>query len=121
MQRYLAAAGVAARRKAEELITAGRVTVNGEVVRVLGTKVDPERDEVQVDGEAVVAHDRAVDAHAPGGDQLLDVAAGADAGVGQVLVQAFLHTVILSGWPAEQGGSVRSAPIYRGVRPRRPR
>ena len=41
LQRYLAAAGVAARRKAEELITAGRVKVNGEVVRVLGTKVDP--------------------------------------------------------------------------------
>ena len=40
LQRYLAAAGVAARRKAEELITAGRVTVNGEVVTVLGTKVD---------------------------------------------------------------------------------
>src|SRR5689334_5764460 len=57
LQRYLAAAGVAARRKAEELITAGRVMVNGEVVRVLGTKIDPERDEVQVDGEAVVAHD----------------------------------------------------------------
>jgi pseudouridine synthase len=57
LQRYLAAAGVAARRKAEELITAGRVMVNGEVVRVLGTKVDPDRDEVQVDGEAVVALD----------------------------------------------------------------
>ncbi|HEU0036928.1 MAG TPA: pseudouridine synthase [Kofleriaceae bacterium] len=57
LQRYLAAAGVAARRKAEDLITAGRVKVNGEVVRVLGTKVDPDRDEVEVDGEAVVALD----------------------------------------------------------------
>ena len=57
LQRYLAAAGVAARRKAEDLITAGRVTVNGAVVRVLGTKVDPERDAVEVDGEAVVALD----------------------------------------------------------------
>ena len=57
LQRYLAAAGVAARRKAEDLITAGRVTVNGEVVTVLGTKVDPDRDEVTVDGEAVVPLD----------------------------------------------------------------
>src|SRR5688572_17495282 len=53
LQRYLAAAGVAARRKAEDLITGGRVTVNGEVVTTLGTKVDPEHDKVQVDGEAV--------------------------------------------------------------------
>jgi len=55
LQRYLATAGIAARRKAEELITAGRVTVNGAVVTVLGSKVDPERDAVEVDGEAVVA------------------------------------------------------------------
>jgi 23S rRNA pseudouridine2605 synthase len=55
LQRYLATAGIAARRKAEELITAGRVTVNGAVVTVLGSKVDPERDSVEVDGEAVVA------------------------------------------------------------------
>src|SRR5512140_3327152 len=58
LQRFLAAAGVAARRKAEELITAGRVTVNGEVVRVLGTKIDPEHDSVLVDGEAVAALDK---------------------------------------------------------------
>src|SRR4029078_1943674 len=57
LQRYLAAAGVAARRKAEDLITSGRVTVNGAVARVLGTKIDPERDQVTVDGEAVVALD----------------------------------------------------------------
>jgi 23S rRNA pseudouridine2605 synthase len=58
LQRYLATGGVAARRKAEELIVAGRVTVNGAVVTVLGTKVDPDRDTVLVDGEAVVALDR---------------------------------------------------------------
>lgn len=57
LQRYLAAAGVAARRKAEDLITAGRVTVNGKVVTTLGTKVDPDRDQVTVDGEAVVPLD----------------------------------------------------------------
>src|SRR6478752_5289006 len=55
LQRYLAAAGVAARRKAEELITAGRVTVNGAVVTVLGTKIDPDNDSVMVDGEGVAA------------------------------------------------------------------
>src|SRR5450432_332076 len=55
LQRFLAAAGVAARRKAEELITAGRVMVNGKVADVLGTKIDPEHDSVQVDGEAVMA------------------------------------------------------------------
>src|SRR5205807_7879740 len=49
--------GVAARRKAEDMITAGRVTVNGKIVRVLGTKVDPDHDSVQVDGEAVMAKD----------------------------------------------------------------
>src|SRR3954470_2811275 len=57
LQRYLAAAGVAARRKAEELITAGRVTVNGKPVTVLGSKIDPENDAVAVDGEAVAALD----------------------------------------------------------------
>src|SRR5512140_2147384 len=57
LQRYLATAGVAARRKAEELIVAGRVKVNGKVVTVLGTKIDPDQDSVLVDGEAVVALD----------------------------------------------------------------
>ena len=57
LQRYLATAGVAARRKAEELIVEGRVKVNGKVVTVLGTKVDPDNDSVLVDGEAVAALD----------------------------------------------------------------
>ncbi|HEY3318194.1 MAG TPA: pseudouridine synthase [Coriobacteriia bacterium] len=50
LQKVMARAGVASRRHSEELITAGRVTVNGEVVGSLGTKVDPERDRVAVDG-----------------------------------------------------------------------
>ncbi|HEV7555543.1 MAG TPA: pseudouridine synthase, partial [Kofleriaceae bacterium] len=58
LQRFLAAGGVAARRKAEDMITAGRVTVNGVVVRELGTKVDPDNDDVLLDGEAVVVLDR---------------------------------------------------------------
>jgi 23S rRNA pseudouridine2605 synthase len=57
LQRYLSRAGVAARRKAEELIVAGRVTVNGEVVTQLGTKVDPVNDRVTVDGQAVHPQD----------------------------------------------------------------
>ncbi len=46
LQKFLAAAGVASRRKAEELIVAGRVKVNDAVVKELGTKVDPEREPI---------------------------------------------------------------------------
>ncbi len=46
----MADSGLASRRKAEEMIVQGRVTVNGRVVRELGTKIDPERDHVKVDG-----------------------------------------------------------------------
>lgn len=53
LQKFLASAGVASRRKAEELIEAGQVSVNGRVVRELGTKVDPSVDEVRVRGEMV--------------------------------------------------------------------
>lgn len=52
MQKVLAAAGVASRRASEELIAAGRVTVNGRIAE-LGTRVDPSRDVVQVDGVGV--------------------------------------------------------------------
>lgn len=53
LQKYLAHAGVASRRKCEELIAAGRVRVNGETVTVLGTQVDPQRDRVEVDGRLI--------------------------------------------------------------------
>lgn len=53
LQKYLAHAGVASRRHAEELIAAGAVTVNGQVVRELGTRVDPAADEVRVRGRVV--------------------------------------------------------------------
>jgi len=53
LQKVIAQAGVASRRKAEELITAGRVTVNGRVVQRLGSRVDPERDRVAVDGRVI--------------------------------------------------------------------
>jgi 23S rRNA pseudouridine2605 synthase len=54
IQRALARAGVASRRGAEELIAAGRVTVNGQTARI-GQSVDPERDTIAVDGRAVGA------------------------------------------------------------------
>ncbi|MBE6469526.1 MAG: rRNA pseudouridine synthase [Coriobacteriaceae bacterium] len=60
LQRFLARAGVASRRGSEDLMTAGRVRVNGEVASELGTKVDPARDEVTVDGRAVRLADGAV-------------------------------------------------------------
>lgn len=50
LQKYLSAAGIASRRQAETLIVAGRVTVNGVPATELGTKVDPKRDKVDVDG-----------------------------------------------------------------------
>lgn len=53
LQKYLSRAGVASRRAAEALIVSGRVRVNGQVVTELGVKVDPERDEVAVDGRRV--------------------------------------------------------------------
>jgi pseudouridine synthase len=48
LQKFLADAGVCSRRKAEPLIKAGQVLVNGEAVRELGTKVDPEKDHIQI-------------------------------------------------------------------------
>lgn len=53
LQKFLSQAGVASRRHAEDLIRAGRVSVNGTVVRELGTRVDPERDAVAVDGSRI--------------------------------------------------------------------
>ncbi len=53
LQKIVARAGLASRRKAEELILAGRVTVNGAVVDRLGSKADPDRDYVKVDGRLV--------------------------------------------------------------------
>lgn len=53
LQRFLARAGVASRRGSEDLMTAGRVTVNGEVATELGTKVDVDCDHIEVDGMPV--------------------------------------------------------------------
>lgn len=51
LNRYIANAGICSRRKADELIEAGVITVNGEVVAELGSKVDPAKDEVRYNGE----------------------------------------------------------------------
>ena len=57
LQKILAHAGVASRRAAEALITAGRVRVNGHVVTELGAKADPRSDKVEVDGKRLVAEE----------------------------------------------------------------
>jgi 23S rRNA pseudouridine2605 synthase len=53
LQKIMAAAGIGSRRKCEELITAGRVQVNGRVVATLGVKADPARDRILVDGKVL--------------------------------------------------------------------
>ena len=58
LQKILATAGVASRRKAEELILAGRVQVNGQIVAELGTRHDPERDHIKVDGKLLRGPER---------------------------------------------------------------
>ncbi len=58
LQKIMAQAGVASRRKCEEYIVAGRVKVNGKVVRELGTKVRPDVDLIEVDGQLVIAQKR---------------------------------------------------------------
>jgi 23S rRNA pseudouridine2605 synthase len=57
LQKILARGGIASRRATEEIITSGRVRVNGRVVTELGTKADPRADKVELDGKRVVAED----------------------------------------------------------------
>ena len=58
LQKILAAAGVASRRKAEEMIEQGRVQLNGKVVTALGTKADAGRDHIRVDGKLLHGAER---------------------------------------------------------------
>ncbi|HTQ62064.1 MAG TPA: pseudouridine synthase [Candidatus Solibacter sp.] len=60
MQKIMAACGIVSRRKAEEIIAAGRVTLNGEVVREQGTKADPQSDVICVDGDPIGKQEKTV-------------------------------------------------------------
>jgi 23S rRNA pseudouridine2605 synthase/23S rRNA pseudouridine2604 synthase len=55
IQKYLSAAGICSRRKAESYIRSGRIRLNGKTLRVLGTKIDPDRDRIEVDGRPIAA------------------------------------------------------------------
>jgi 23S rRNA pseudouridine2605 synthase len=58
LNKYLAEAGVDSRRKVEDLILSGRVTINGKVTTDLATTVDPSSDEIRLDGDRVVIGNR---------------------------------------------------------------
>src|SRR5260370_42598705 len=58
LQKIMAACGIASRRKAEEIIAAGSVTLNGKVVVEQGTKADPDRDVICVDGKPLKKRER---------------------------------------------------------------
>jgi 23S rRNA pseudouridine2605 synthase len=53
LQKLISAAGVASRRHAEDLIAAGKVTVNGQVIKELGSKADPDKDHIKVNGKLI--------------------------------------------------------------------
>ena len=53
LQKLIAAAGISSRRHAEDLITAGNVTVNGKLITELGAKADPDRDHIKVKGKLI--------------------------------------------------------------------
>jgi 23S rRNA pseudouridine2605 synthase len=53
LQKLISAAGIASRRHAEDLITSGKVTINGKLVTELGTKADPDKDHVKVNGKLI--------------------------------------------------------------------
>ena len=53
LQKYLAEAGIASRRKAEELIQQGKIKVNNKRVTELGTKINPSKDKIEYEGKRV--------------------------------------------------------------------
>ncbi len=60
LQKYLAEAGIASRRKAEELIQQGKVKVNNVIVTELGTKINPEKDKIEYEGKIITREDEKV-------------------------------------------------------------
>lgn len=53
LQKYLANQGIGSRRKCEQYILEGKVTVNGKTIKELGTKINPEKDEICYNGKKV--------------------------------------------------------------------
>jgi 23S rRNA pseudouridine2605 synthase len=90
LQKILATAGVASRRKAEQLIVEGRVTVNGKTVVELGSKADPEHDHIKVDGRLIRQPDHFVylALHKP--DSVVSTASDPQ---GRPTVLDFMHSV----------------------------
>lgn len=60
LQKYLAEAGIASRRKAEELIKQGKISVNNKITTELGTKIDPEKDKIEYEGRIVTAQEEKI-------------------------------------------------------------
>ena len=60
LQKYLAEAGIASRRKAEELIQQGKVKVNNVIVTELGTKINPEKDKIEYEGKIITREDEKI-------------------------------------------------------------
>jgi len=60
LQKYLSSCGVASRRRAEVMIERGKVKVNGAIIKTLGTKVDPDRDQIEVDNKIVRSAEKGV-------------------------------------------------------------
>ena len=60
LEKYLAESGVASRRRSKSIISAGRVTVNGEVVLLPGTRVEPDVDIVELDGVRILPEEKKV-------------------------------------------------------------
>src|SRR5213592_2511174 len=92
LQKVIADAGVASRRKAEDLIRQGRVTINGRVATEMGLKVNPARDHVKVDGRHLkpAAPKAYVMLNKPGGVLTTLEGPGAE---GRLTVQQFLRGV----------------------------
>ncbi|HQZ98474.1 MAG TPA: S4 domain-containing protein, partial [Pyrinomonadaceae bacterium] len=63
LQKLIAQAGLASRRGAEQMIAAGEVSVNGEIVTELGTKADPEKDHIKVRGKLINPRIASVKSH----------------------------------------------------------
>ena len=60
LQKYLANQGIGSRRKCEQYILEGRVTVNGKTIKELGTKINPEKDEICYNGKKVNKQEKKV-------------------------------------------------------------